>query len=162
MKSVRKPLLFGIVVCLTSIVVMLIALNVEKKSVGDFVPPEFDSSAQAGTPIVPDGLGWKELNAQAFSVGICGKFVVTDDSADVWFYNSAENEVWMKLRVLDESGNILGETGLIKPNEYVQSVILTTIPTDGTAVILKFMTYEPDTYYSAGAAELITTVERTE
>lgn len=140
---------------------MLIALNVEKKDVGEFVPPSFDDMVQSGTPIVPDGLGWKELNAQAFSVGICGKFVVADDRADVWFYNSSENTVWMKLRVLDESGNILGETGLIKPNEYVQSVLLTTIPTDGAAVILKFMTYEPDTYYSAGAAELNTTVERT-
>lgn len=149
------------VICLVSIAVMFIALGIEKNAIGDFVPPEFDSTAQTGLPVVPDGLGWKELNAQVFSVGICGKFTVINDNADVWFYNSFENTVWMKLRVLDENGNTLGETGLIKPDEYVQSVTLTTIPADGTAVVLKFMTYEPDTYYSAGAAELNTTVERT-
>lgn len=125
---------------------------------GDFVPPEFDSTAQIGIPIVPDGLGWTQLNAQAFSFGICGKFVVTDDRADVWLYNSAENTVWMKLRVMDENGDLLGETGLIKPDECVRSVSLTTIPADGTAVVLKIMTYEPDTYYSAGVAELNTIV----
>lgn len=158
LKRIRRLLLFGIAVCLVSVAVMFVALNIEEKGVVDFVPPRFDGSAQIGIPIVPDGLGWTELNAQVFSVGICGKFTVIDDRADVWFYNSSENTVWMKLRVLDETGNILGETGLIKPNEYIQSVILSAIPAVGTPIILKFMTYEPDTYYSAGAVELNTVV----
>lgn len=137
---------------------MIMSLNIEKNEMEEFVPPGFDHAAQSGTLVVPDGLGWKEIDAQVFLVGVCGKFTVMDDTADVWLYNSSENVVWMKLRVMDENGNILGETGLIKPNEYVQSVKLTTIPKVGTSVILKIMAYEPETYYSAGAVELNTSV----
>jgi len=41
---------------------------------GEFTPPPFDSTAVVGTPTVPDNLGWQELDAQVYKVGICGKF----------------------------------------------------------------------------------------
>lgn len=98
------------------------------------------------------------MDAQAFRVGICGKFRPHETGVDVWLYNEESNDIWLKLRVFDENGQILGETGLIKPNEYVRTVDLTAVPQMGMAVELKFMAYEPDTYYSAGAATLRTTV----
>ena len=66
--------------------------------------------------------------------------------------------MWLKVRILDVGGNILGETGLVRPGEYVQTVALTTIPKPGTPITLKIMAYEPDTYYSMGAGTLNTTV----
>lgn len=109
-------------------------------------------------PAVLDGLGWQELDAQAYKVGICGKFVPNGNAADVWLYNPESNSVWLKVRVLDSKGNTLGETGLVKPGEYVQSVTLDTVPQSGAAITLKIMAYEPDTYQSAGAVGLNTTV----
>lgn len=125
---------------------------------GEFTTPPFDSSTVVGTPTVPDGLGWQELDAQAYKVGICGKFIPNRNTADVWLTNPAKNTVWLKVRVLDEKDNTLGETGLIKPGEYVQSVELDTVPKAGTPIVLKIMAYQPDTYYSEGAVSLNTTI----
>lgn len=75
----------------------------------------------------------------------------------VYLTNPAENTVWLKLRVLDTNGSILGETGLLRPGEYVRTVALSAAPTPGTSITLKIMGYEPDTYLSAGSATLSTT-----
>lgn len=81
-------------------------------------------------------------------------------AADVYFTNSSEQEVWLKLRVLDEDGSIIGETGLIKPGEYVKSVLIDKDVSDGSSIKLKIMAYEPQTYYSAGAVTLNTQIRK--
>ena len=48
--------------------------------------------------------------------------------------------------------------GLIKPNEYVKYVALSRELPQGTKIKLKIMGYEPQTYRSAGAATLNTTI----
>lgn len=63
------------------------------------------------------------------------------------------------MRILDEAGNILGESGLLRPGEYVRAVRLEKIPKQPTPVSLKIMAYEPETYYSAGSAVLKTTLK---
>ena len=79
---------------------------------------------------------------------------------DRYFTNPVENDVWMKLRILDSNEKIIAETGLIRPGEYVQSILFTTIPEDGNSVKLKVMAYEPNTYYSAGCVILNTVVDQ--
>ena len=141
------------VLCVLSLVLMVFALTRQDTQtvMGEFTPPPFDSTAVAGTPTVPDNLGWQELDAQVYKVGICGKFISKGNTADVWLTNLESNTVWMKVRVLDEKGNTLGETGIIKPGEYVQSVTLDTVPKTEKPIVLKIMAYQPDTYYSEGA-----------
>ena len=148
------------VLCVLSLAVMVFALTRQEvqTEMGEFTPPPFDSSAVVGTPAVPDGLGWQELDAQAYIVGICGKFIPNGNTADVWLTNPVSNTVWLKVRVLDEKGNILGETGLVRPGEYVQFVELDNVPKAGTPIVLKIMAYQPDTYYSEGAVSLSTKV----
>ena len=148
------------VLCLLSLAVMIFALTRQntKTVMGEFTPPPFDSAAVVGSPTVPDGLGWQELDAEVYKVGICGKFIPKGNTADVWLTNPDSNTVWLKVRVLDEKGNTLGETGIIKPGEYVQSVTLDTVPKAGTPIVLKIMAYQPDTYYSEGAVSLNTTI----
>ena len=103
-----------------------------------------------GTEIYQDGM--------AFKCSICGNVIASGGAADVYFTNSSEQEVWLKLRVLDEDGNIIGETGLIKPGEYVKSVSIDKDISDGSSIKLKIMAYEPETYYSAGAVTLNTKI----
>ena len=149
------------VLCVLSLAVMVFALTRQDEvqtEMGEFTPPPFESSAVVGAPTVPDGLGWQELDAQAYKVGICGKFIPDGNTADVWLTNPVSNTVWLKVRVLDAKGNTLGETGLIKPGEYVQSVTLDTVPKAGASIVLKIMAYEPETYYSAGVVTLNTTI----
>ena len=78
--------------------------------------------------------------------------------ATVYLTNNAENKVYIKLRVLDADGNSLGETGLIKPGEYVKDVELSKVLAAGTSIKLKIMSYEPETYMSMGSAVLNTKI----
>ena len=138
---------------------MFLSLTIgHRKKQPEFTPPPFDVGAVVGTPSVPKGLGWQELDAQAYLVGICGNFIPKGNAADVWLTNPESNAVWLKVRVLDEKGNILGETGIVKPGEYVQSVTLDTVPKTGKPIVLKIMAYQPETYYSEGAVSLATKV----
>ncbi len=148
----RRLLFVSCVLCAASLIIMFLALRIHREP--DFVPPPFDDAAVAGTPDVPADLAWQELDAQAYRFSICGVFAPKDGTADIWLTDPQDSGVWMKLRVLDADGNMLGETGLIRPGEYVQSVALSPQPAVGDTVTLKLMAYQPDTYYSAGAVSL--------
>ena len=147
-------------VCLLCLAMMAAALvYTQSPAQGEFIPPPFEESAVSGIPDVPEELGWQELDAQAFQVGVCGAVVLEGSQADVWLTNPEGNNVWLKLRIMDENGTVLGETGLIRPGEYVQSVTFDTVPAPGTAISMKLMAYEPETYHSAGAVTLNTTIQ---
>lgn len=156
MKKKNTPLILAATICVLSLIVMIFALTGQKEpqAAGEFTPPPFDSAAVVGTPAVPDGLGYSELDCQVYKVSLCGK---PGANGDIWLTNPETNTVWLKVRVLDEKGNILGETGLLRPGEYVRTVALSAVPKSGTPITLKIMAYEPDTYHSAGAASLNTT-----
>lgn len=158
----RKRLLaVTALLCVLSIGVMAIALVQPVDSVdGGFVAPPFDSGAIEGVPVVGDGLGWSEIETPEYKLSVCGVLVLPETTkgngvkADVWFTNPDANEVWLKLRVLDSDGGVLGETGLLKPGEFVQSIELWSLPAEGDAVVFKVMAYQPETYYSEGSVGL--------
>lgn len=139
--------------CLVALACMIAALCMTGNSFGKrkFVPPSFEENAIIGMPETADE-SWTRIyqEGMSFSVHICGHVVINDGVADLYFANDSENDVWMKLRVLDESDNILAETGLLKPNEYVKSVQVDTA-VSSTVLKFKIMAYEPNTYYSAGS-----------
>lgn len=143
------------------LIVMIVVLCIPKEpTVGEFIPPAFDSAAVQGTPEVPEGLGYSSpyQDGMAYRFSVCGKVKLDGKTATVYLTNDAENEVYLKLRVLDAEGNILGETGLIKPGEYVKDVELNEALAVGTSIKLKIMSYEPETYMSMGSAALNTTI----
>ena len=150
------------VICSIAVIIMVVVLFIENapKKSSTFSPPPFESAAQSGIPNVPEDLGWDEIDAKAYRLSICGGIQINDNKADVYFTNPVENDVWMKLRILDSNEKIIAETGLIRSGEYVQSILFTTIPEDGNSVKLKVMAYEPNTYYSAGCVILNTVVDQ--
>lgn len=144
------------------LIVMIVALCIPKNtSKGVFVPPAFESMAVSGTPDVPEMLGYTELyqEGMAYRVSVCGVPLVEGQSLSIYFTNTEGNEKYLKLRVLDTEGNILGETGLLQPGEYVECVELAETLSSGTAVKLKIMGYEPEDYSSAGSVVLNVTVQ---
>ncbi len=148
------------VLCALSVVVMAVALSMRKERQAEFVPPEFDPSAEMGEPTVPKELGWSEIysDGMSYKAYLCGRLLLNGKTADVFFYNEADNDVWLKLRIYSQDGKILGETGLIKPGEYIKTITFDTVPRDGESVKMKIMSYEPETYYSEGSVVLNTTV----
>lgn len=143
------------VLCLLSVTAMVLALcNGSPRA--EFVPPPFEENAQKIVTKVEQNPDIQVLDVQVFRVGLCGEVSVADGQAQVWFTNPEGNEVWLKLRVLDSQGKILGQTGILRPGEYVEKVSLEEVPDTGTPVILKVMAYEPETYHGAGALNLNT------
>lgn len=164
-KTIKKysiPILSNCFVIL--LLVMIAVLNKPQHESTAFVPPPFEVAAQTGTPDIPDSLGYSEpyQAGMNYRFGVCGNVEVNGSKATVFFTNPEENTVWLKLRILDENNDLLGETGLLKPGEYVQYVTLSKKLEDGTQIQLKIMGYEPDTYYSAGSATVTTTVNCSE
>ena len=79
-KLLKQLLTAAAVLCAVSVAVMLYVLSTPKTVMGEFVPPPFESAAISGAPQVPDGLGWQELDAKAYKVGLCGENI---DIADL-------------------------------------------------------------------------------
>ena len=138
----------------------ILALCLPSRKTAEFTPPPFEQNAVSGTPEVSQELGYSSpyREGMTYRFSVCGNVMTAGSEAVVYLTNPAENEVWIKLRVLDENRNVLGETGLIKPGEYVKSVALNTLPDAGTKISLKIMGYEPETYRSAGSVTLNTAI----
>lgn len=161
-KQNRIALWIAAAVCVGCVIFMIAALCRPKQTIrGEFVPPDFAADAQQGIPEVPEELGWFTPQAEglALKVSLCGEVIVRDGKADIYFTNHEENEDWMLVRIFDEDGAILAQTGMIRPGEYIRTIEFDTVPKDGQIIIYKVMAYEPETYYSTGALTLQTTAQ---
>ena len=165
MKKSKKSKIYvtlSAVFCAICVIIMISVIITPQKAVqGDFTPPQFDSSAVSGEPSVPDNLGYISpyRNGMEFRASLCGNIIVNGETADVYFTNNRQNDVWLKLRITDENGNILAETGIIRPGEYVKSIQFTQKPENGQKIICKIMAYEKETYRSKGYFTISTTAK---
>ena len=157
-----SPLVCAAVFCAVCVIFMITALLLPRPAVrGEFTPPPFAENAEVGLPEVPDALGWFTPQAEGLpmKVSVCGEVIIADGAADVYFTNHAQNDTWMQLRILDEDGQILAQSGIVRPGEYIRTVTFDRLPRDGAVIIHKIMAYEPQTYYSAGSFSLKTTAQ---
>ena len=156
----RAAVLVLVVACILSVVGMTIALRMTAPT--SFEPPPFESGAQTGMPEPAEGSRYTVLNEEGlnFTVGFCASAScsVSDAGAELalCFASPVTNLVWMKARITDGEGTLLGETGILCPGQYVEYVQLTHIPADH-ALYVRVMTYEPETYYSNGAVTVVVT-----
>lgn len=159
MRIKNRTVIIASIICVLSLIAMLTVIAItrnEPESAG-FTPPEFDSAAVLGSPDVPENMGYTPIEVEVgYKAFVCGELKAVNGSVDVYFTSAAENAVWMKLKLLDESGKTLGETGVIKPGEYVKAIKLDSIPGSTAAVKLKIIAYQPDTWYSMGTVSLNT------
>lgn len=158
-KNIAFPLLCGMFAL--SFVVMVVALiamvHTASAPQPTFTPPPFEANAVAGTPTdVPAELGYTEhyKTGMAYAVSTCTLVQTEGQDAVVYFTSNAQNEKYVKLRVYDADGNVLGETGLLRAGEYVRAVRLCREVGADEVLTLKVMGYEPDTYQSAGAVRI--------
>ncbi|MBE6962131.1 MAG: hypothetical protein E7445_06705 [Ruminococcaceae bacterium] len=148
----RILLIFGMIVLAVAAAVLIRWGGERDVIVNDFIPPSFDSAAVSGFPEGVDKTIYGTLIlADGIAVSLYSAPTVTDGAAQVYFASNEINTAWVRLRLLDAQGALLGETGLLRPGEYVESLILQTQP-KSAQVTAKILTYEPDTYYSKGTA----------
>ena len=145
------------VLCCLSVAVLVVAAAITLNNKNRFVPPDFDESVIKGTPEVPEGLGYSPIEVeQGYNVYVCGNLIVNGNNVDVYFTSPETNTVWVLLRMVDEYGTVLGETGIVQPGEYIKSLRLNTVPEQETNVKLKIIAYQPETYISMGSVGLKT------
>ena len=154
-----KKMIWLSVVCAVSILVMCCTLFFVPKGTAKFVPPPFDTTAQEGIP-QNTGESYTRIykDGMPFSAHLCADVIKNGDKAYVNFTNDSDNTVWMKLRILNAQNEIIGESGLLKPNSFVETIPLQQTGTETQSIQLKIMAYEPETYYSAGSVSLRTTL----
>lgn len=156
-KQNNKPLYIAGAICAVCVLFMLVALIMPRQTTkGDFTPPPFAANAEEGVPTVSENLGWYTPQADGlkFKMSVCGEVIIKNGKADIYFTNYESNDVWLMARIMDEKGNVLAESGIVKPGEYVQTVEFDKLPGNGQTICYKVMAYEPDTYYSAGSITL--------
>ena len=150
----KKPIAVLAALCAVALAVMTAVLVYTGQT--RFTPPPFDPAAQSGIPDVPKNLGYGELDATAFRFSAAGVLTADNGRTDLWLTNPVDSTVWLKARILDADDALLGESGLLRPGEYVQTVTLDRVPAQTAPVTVKIMAYEPETYYSAGSVLLQT------
>ena len=160
MKRKRSILPVLTVACTLALMGMTLALILGGQEAAAFTPPAPDSLAVRGIPAVPEERGYSSPHTEEvdYCFALCGNVYLDGASAVVYFTNPAENQVWLRLCVQDKNDRTLGETGLIRPGEYVRAVALDKPPAAGTPVKLRVMGCEPETYRSAGTSVMHTPV----
>lgn len=147
-----------LIILVIAIIIAGIAVLTDSRSdnviVDDFKAPSFEGEAILGVPEnVETSLRYSELAIkEGFVVSMCVDPIVEGSKATVYFTSDAENTVWVRLQLLDEKGNLLGESGVLRPGEYVAKIALTDVPKKDELVVAKILSYEVDTYYSQGSA----------
>lgn len=150
----KKLILLLSLVCVAAVGFMLWALfggNSDNKTSHEtpiYVLPAFDSSAEKGVPKLDDVTDYKDFDAKNYSFSLCARPVLSDDKLEIYLTDPDDSGVLLKVRVLDENDDIIGESGLISQGEYLPTV---TIKKQISTAKLKIMAYEPETFYSAGS-----------
>lgn len=149
-------ILGGILAVLVICLVVLVLTRTPEIIVSDFDKPPFDENALLGTPEEAVAReDYRTINVKDnYSFSICGAPSFADGSLVPYFASHGTNEVWLLLKVYDVDGTELGKSGLIRPGEYVKSIALSRAPS-GDTVQVKILSYEPETYFSRGAASAV-------
>jgi hypothetical protein len=160
----KKQKVFGTLALIVFVIGVITFTYSMFMSKSTFTPPVAELNAITGVPTVSDGIGYSEFNQESmpYTFHVCGIFNINGNKADIYFTNDDTNNTLLLLRVYNSSGVKIGETGFLKPGEYVQTVELSDIPSAGEEVKYEIVGYTPDTYHSAGNITLITTVNEVE
>lgn len=154
-KNKNLIILISILIILILIIIYLL-FNIKNKS--SFIKPEFDSNASI---MIPQNLDYKSAIIEisdGYSIYIDGKPHIDNDSLIVNFVSVENNTLWIKIRVLDDKENVVAESGLIKPGEYLKSIKLDRKISVNDSMTYMIIGYEMDSYKSAGTIELNTKV----
>lgn len=149
-------LLFVVVAVFSAVLTVKLSKKTEPTDV--FIPPAADKTAVKGLPDVEEG--YRNFKTENFTAGLCGKLTQYDNGKiDVYFASAEDNEVLLKLLVWDENENTIGESGIIRPGEYVKTVTLSKPLDSKKEVYLRVISYNPENYYSMGVLSIKTEID---
>ena len=157
MEKTHKIILSVLAVALVGIIIscVIVSQSDSKKQISPvFSAPAFDSNAAVvSVDDIPQSAEYKSLTIKEnFKISIARVVLIKDNVAEVYFTSDSGNAAWLKIEVLSADGKICyGESGLLKQGETLEKITLNSNP-EGNELIIKILSYEPDTYYSLGTA----------
>ena len=156
MEKIHKIILGVLSGILVVGIIVTVIVAMTRGNSNNFTPPPFDKAAVSGTPEIEDeSLAYGVLALkEGFVMWACANPVIEDGEAVVYFTADAENTGWVRRILMTEDGEQLGSTGLLKAGEYVRSIALSQEITEDMPIVMKFLSYEPKTYYSQGSADV--------
>ena len=130
-------------------------------------PSLLDKNRLYGMPTdIPEEQGYRSYSAEGVcDVALCGNPLIDGRSVRLLLTNPASNTVWLRAEIYsvsfayDAAGNItaaspdkkLGESGFIRPGEYVEEVSLSRrLKEDKVYVMIKIATYVEESGTSNG------------
>lgn len=122
----------------------------------EFVVPEFETSSIEGKPEnVEETLTYQEMKLKEdYIVFMSATPREENGKLTLYFTSSEKNVDLLKVRIFDSNNNLIGESGLLKPNSFVKDIVLNRSLEDKEGISVKVMSYEKDTYYSKGSFKL--------
>ena len=158
MDKKQKIILLAVVLALAAVFTVAAVLVLGGNT---FVPPPFEPMAEKGVPTVTDDtLRYGSVSITAdYAVGLCGNAVYGEGMLALYLTSPESNRFWMKAKIYDGDGRLLGESGLLRAGEYVKDIALSSAPS-GDTLTVSVLAYEPDTYYSLGTAEITVSVKK--
>ena len=147
---------FAAILAVIVITIIIVAAGDKAPIIGDFIPPPFEENAVKGIPDpLPDFFGTLAISEELI-VGVCATPSLKENALDIYLTSHEKNISYVKIRIYDKKGEILGESGLLKPGEHLRSLELSApIPSGENELRAIILSYEPDTYYSKGSAEIV-------
>lgn len=156
MKKNKITIILSIILIILVSIIIFLLININSKK--QFKKPEFDKNATT----IPEKLEYKEKAikiSEGYSLYI--EPIPQLDQKNNLILNLVslkENKIWIKVRILNAKEEIIGETGLIKPGEYVKKIQLNQSLQKDDKITYKIMGYEKEKYTSAGTISLNTRI----
>lgn len=118
--------------------------------------PDFEAAAVSGAPQVDERYGYSTLQVdEEYSILLCGVPANDGQTVDFYLTNPEDNGVWFRAEVLNEGGDVIGSTGVLRQGEHLPSLTLTEpLSERETPVTLRIVAYEPNTWQSRGNVNL--------
>ena len=138
-----------------SVIVLFLNKNkITKQS--EFVAPEFETSSIDGEPEnIDETLTYQEMCIKEdYIVFMSATPKEENGKLTLYFTSSEKNADLLKVRIFDADNNLIGESGLLKPNSYVKDIVVNRSLEDNERISVKVMSYKKDTFYSNGSFKL--------
>jgi len=133
-------------------------LNINLKNKTTFVKPKFD---KLSVDQIPSDLNYESSALEitnGYKIYIDATPKVVDNYLNINFVSFDTNNIWIKIRVLDQNSDVIAESGLVRPGEYLQKIKLDKKVAVKSKITYVIMGYEIDTYFSEGTITLNTMV----
>ena len=121
-----------------------------------YTPPPFEPDAVTGIPEPPERIRHVGFDAGNFTFMIASVIYQQEDgSVGLYLTNPLGNDVYLMGEVIDQDGNTIYRSGLLRPGEYVPRLYPTVrMRSEAIDVIINIYALESEGFFSAGTVML--------